>query len=173
MERVKIGCNHKKEPFWKFVVGVPLIYLPLFLTVPFIIIGILLVKTHLVMVGGMELKSYWKDFVPPWISHRYNAENQIVADESSRFYLTRTRWFWLFNCKLYCPLSVAAFRYMAYLVMLVENWWCPFNHAKKSEYAEASIDKSFWHAYPEETHKLHPDDRDNPIWNEESEIEKT
>lgn len=166
MQRVKIGCNHRAQPFWKFVVGVPLIYMPLFFTTPFVVVGIFLVKAHLTLVGGMDLKSYWRDFVPEWVSHRYTMRNQITGTDDSRFYLTKTRLFWIFNCKLYCPLSVASFRYMAYLVMIVENWWCPFNHGKKSDYSEGAIDQSFWHIYPEEVVKLSPEDRDNPIWNE-------
>jgi hypothetical protein len=51
--------------------------------------------------------------------------------------------------------------------MIVENWWCPFAHDKKPDYAEGAIDKSFWHLHKAERNKLHPDDLDNPIWNEE------
>jgi hypothetical protein len=60
---------------------------------------------------------------------------------------------------------VALFRYATYLVKIVENWWCPFNHGQKPEYAESAIDNSFWHVYPEELAKLHPEDRENPLWN--------
>jgi hypothetical protein len=52
---------------------------------------------------------------------------------------------------------------------IVENWWCPFAYNRKEEYAEGSIDKSFWHLYPQELEKLHPDDCKNPIWNENGE----
>jgi hypothetical protein len=58
---------------------------------------------------------------------------------------------------------------MAYLVMIVENWWCPFKHDRKEEYLEGAIDQSFWHVDPEDCEKLHPDDRHNPIWNEKDE----
>ncbi len=51
---------------------------------------------------------------------------------------------------------------------IVENRWCPFTHEKKSEYKDAAIDKSYWHLYEKERSKLHPDDRENPIWNEEA-----
>jgi hypothetical protein len=51
-------------------------------------------------------------------------------------------------------------------VKLVENWWCPFTHQTKETYKNASIDKSFWHIYPDEVKKLEPEDRDNPIWND-------
>jgi hypothetical protein len=50
----------------------------------------------------------------------------------------------------------------------VENWWCPFDHSCKREYAEGAIDRSFWHIYSHELGLLHPEDRDNPIWNEEA-----
>jgi hypothetical protein len=69
----------------------------------------------------------------------------------------------------YCPLSVALFRYAAYLVKIVENWWCPFAHNRKKDYVEGAIDKSFWHMFPEELEKLHPDDQKEPMWNEKEE----
>jgi len=53
--------------------------------------------------------------------------------------------------------------------MIVENWWCPFAHGKKPEYEQGAIDESFWHVDPEELVKLHPADRQNPIWNEKAE----
>jgi len=164
MERVRIGCNYVKQPFWKIVLGVPLIYLPIITTVPFVVIGVVLIKTHLRYVGGMEIKSYW-EFVPDWLSHRYGNNEQPTIN-ISRFHLAYYRFFWIFNCKLYCPLSVALFRYIAYLVKIVENWWCPFNHGQKRAYAEGAIDSSFWHVDPEELVKLHPDDRQNPLWND-------
>ncbi|WP_455216825.1 hypothetical protein, partial [Kaarinaea lacus] len=78
------------------------------------------------------------------------------------------RWYWIFNCKLYCPMSVALFCYTAYLVKIVENWWCPFDHDKKQEYAEGAIDKSYWHLNDKDMASLHPDDRSNIIWNEDA-----
>lgn len=167
MDRVRIGGNYVKQPFWKVVLGVPLIYLPIITTVPFVAIGVFLVKTHLKYVGGMEIKSYG-EFVPSWISHRYRNSEQ-PAINISRFHLAYYRFFWVFNCKLYCPLSVALFRYAAYLVMIVENWWCPFAHDRKPEYADGAVDRSFWHVDPAELEKLHPEDKKNPIWNDEGE----
>jgi hypothetical protein len=165
MYRVRIGRNYAKQPFWKVALGVPLIYLPIITTVPFVIIGVVLIKTHLKYVGGMGIKSYW-EFVPTWISHRYRNNEQPTINVS-RFHLAHYRFFWVLNCKLYCPLSVALFRYASYLVEIVENWWCPFGHDQKQEYEQAAIDKSFWHIYPEEQAKLHPGDEQNRIWNEE------
>jgi hypothetical protein len=167
MDRVTIGGNYVRQPFWKILLGVPLIYLPLITTVPFMIVGVVLVKTHLRYVGGMAIKPY-REFVPDWISHRYLNREQPVLN-IPWYQPAHYRWFWVFNCKLYCPLSVALFRYMAYLVMIVENWWCPFGHGRKRDYAEGAIDRSLWHLFPDEAAKLHPDDRENPIWNEEKE----
>ena len=146
-------------------VGIPLIYFPLITTTPFVLLGVLLVRTHLKYVGAMNIRSY-RDFVPAWISHRYSLDNQIIYSTGAAWYNMRAhRFYWIFNCKLYCPLSVALFRYAAYLVMIVENWWCPFVHDKKQEYAAGAIDKSFWHLHAQEQGRLHPEDRDNPIWN--------
>jgi hypothetical protein len=164
MDRVQIGGNYKRQPFWKVVLGVPLIYLPIICTVPFVIMGVFLIKTHLKYVGGMNIKSYW-DFVPEWVSHRYTNDRQPTIN-ITRFHVAHYRFFWVFNCKHYCPMSVALFRYAVYLVKIVEIWWCPFAHDQKPEYAEAAIDESFWHVFPEELEKLHPDDIKNPIWNE-------
>lgn len=172
MERVKIGCNFRTQPYWKLVFGVPLIYLPMVTTIPFVVIGALLVKTHLKFIGGTNIKPYW-DFVPSWISHRYRHESQITfTSKSSRINPARYKYYWIFNCKLYCPMSVALFRYTAYLVKIVENWWCPFDHDCKHEYAESAVDRSFWHVYSHELESLHPEDRENPVWNEDTENRK-
>jgi len=169
MERVTIGRRYENQPIWKRYLGVPLIYLPLLTTVPFVIVGVILVRLHLKYVGGMNIRSYWS-FVPVWISHRYQYQNQITYhSETTQFQFRAYRWYWIFNCKLYCPMSVALFRYIAYLVMIVENWWCPFHHDQKHEYAISAIDQSYWHIHAEECSKLHPEDRENPVWNDEAE----
>ena len=167
MHRVKIGSNYLTQPRWKVFIGVPLIYFPLLTTIPFVMLGVLLVRTHLVYIGGVNIRSYW-DFVPAWISHRYRHNDQIIYSTGAAWYNLRAhKFYWIFNCKLYCPLSVALFRYMAYLVMIVENWWCPFAHDKKPEYTKNTIDKSYWHLHATESARLHPDDLNNPIWNED------
>ena len=51
----------------------------------------------------------------------------------------------------------------------MEDWWCPFAHDRKDDFAEGAIDRSFWHDDPDETLKLHPDDKDNPLWIEQGE----
>ena len=58
MSRITIGKNYSSQPGWKVFIGVPLIYIPLLTTVPFILIGVFLVRTHLAYVGGMNIKSY-------------------------------------------------------------------------------------------------------------------
>lgn len=169
MDRVLIGKNYDNQPAWKRYVGVPLIYLPILTTVPFVLVGVLLIRFHLRYIGGMNIRTYWS-FVPSWISHRYRYANQITyQSETTRFQLRAYRWYWIFNCKVYCPMSVALFRYSAYLVMIVENWWCPFHHDKKAEYTPGAIDQSYWHIHDVEREKLHPDDRDNPVWNDPGE----
>jgi hypothetical protein len=170
-ERVHIGGNFDEIPHWRFLAGVPLIYVPILVGIVPMILCSFLVRAHLRMVGAGNLKSYWKDFVPSWISHRHTRKNQIVSDKFAAKYgalasITKSKLFWIFNCKLYCPLSIALLAYLLYLVKVVEQWWCPFRHDKKHTYADAPIDKSFWHANGD-VGLLHPDDRANPIWNEE------
>jgi hypothetical protein len=171
-ERVMIGCHFHQHPKWKFLAGVPLIYLPILVGILPLILCALLVRTHLTWVGGHRLQSYWKDFVPSWISHRYTLENQILPEKlferfGSLAWIAKSKLFWIFNCKLYCPLSVALLSYVLYLVKIVEQWWCPFGHDKKDRYADVPIDKSFWHAAGDER-LLHPDDRRNRSWNQDA-----
>jgi len=171
-ERLQIGCNFHKVPQWKLFAAVPLTYIPILVGVLPMIVSALLVRTHLTMVGGHELKSFWNDFVPSWVSHRYTRDTQIVSDKlldkyGTLAYLSKSKLFWIFNCKLYCPLSVALIAYLLYLVKVVEQWWCPFGHDKKHTYADVPIDKSFWHAVGDEV-LLHPDDRENPSWNQDA-----
>jgi hypothetical protein len=124
-------------------------------------------------VGAMNIRTY-RDFVPAWISHRYRYDNQIIYTTGAAWYnLRHRRFYWIFNCKLYCPLSVALFRYAAYLVMIVENWWCPFDHGRKADYTQGAIDRSYWHLNEDERVRLHPEDRDNPIWNEAGDRDRT
>ena len=134
-ERVRIGTNFVDQPLWKKLLGVPLIYLPIITTIPFVLVGVFLVTTHLRLVGGMNIRPY-RDFIPSWISHRYRWDNQITYSTDVSWYNLRAyRFFWIFNCKVYCPLSVGLFKYAHYLVKIVENWWCPFDHDQKQTYA--------------------------------------
>lgn len=161
---VEIGCNYRQRSKLRILVAIPLIYLPILTLVPFAAVSSLLVYWHLRLLGGKNIKTYF-DFVPAWVTHRYTHANQITMRGVVGAVWVHSKIFWLFNCKLYCPLSVALFSWLAYLVKLVENWWCPFHHEKKPAYADASIDRSFWHVEEEDAAKLHPDDRANPIWN--------
>lgn len=167
MDRVRIGEFFDPQPMWKVFIGVPLIYLPLIVSIPFVAVCVFLVKSHLRLMGAKNIRPY-RDFVPDWASHRYQYNNQIIYSTGATWHnLRHYRWYWIFNCKLYCPYSVGLFRYIAYLTKVVENWWCPFDHDKKSEYQEGAIDKSYWHLHEREKGRLDPVDRDNPIWNED------
>jgi hypothetical protein len=162
--RVEIGKNHQQQSVPMRGIGMLLIYLPL-LTFPFVIISAYLTYYHLRMMGATNLKK-WSDFIPDRASHRYTLKNQITMNASFKTSMAQSKLFWILNCTWYCPYSVALFEWHAYMVKLVENWWCPFTHEKKETYKNAMIDKSFWHLYPEDTSKLEKDDLDNPIWND-------
>lgn len=161
---ITIGKNYDKQPAWKVFIGIIFIYLPLFITLPFNILTAIFVYFHLKFVGGHNIKKY-TDFLPKWTSHRYNSSNQIVVDDTKLPAPRKFKWFWLFNCKMYCPMSIALFDYISYLVKIVENWWCPFYHNKISKYRGSAVDASYWHIDPERKSKLHPDDRKNTIYN--------
>ena len=168
MQRVKIGENFKTQPLWKVFIGVPLVYLPLIISVPFVALCVFLVKSHLRLMGAENIRPY-SDFVPDWVSHRYHHADQIIYSTGAKWHNLRAyRWYWIFNCNIYCPLSVALFRYISYLVKIVENWWCPFEHDQKCEYAEGAIDQSYWHLHEREKARLHPEDRENIVWNKDS-----
>lgn len=162
--RAEIGKYHKEVPVWKRAIGMVLVYLPI-VTLPFVFISAYLTYYHLILIGGQNIKKL-SDFLPERASHRYTMKNQITMDASFKTSLSQYKLFWILNCTWYCPVSVALMEWHAYLVKLVENWWCPFTHAKKEGYSNAKIDKSFWHIYPEDAVKLDKEDLDNPIWND-------
>jgi hypothetical protein len=166
--RVEIGAHHKNVSVPVRAVGIILVYLPLF-TLPFVIASAYFTYFHLRMVGAKNVKT-WSDFMPDRASHRYNLKNQITMDGSFGISPSQSKLFWILNCTAYCPYSVALFEWHAYLVKIVENWWCPFGHNRKDsgDYNEGAIDKSFWHIYPGDSVKLHQDDLNNPLWNQES-----
>ncbi len=164
--RVLIGRDHRKLSFVRRFFGVWLIYLPL-LTLPFVLLSAGISYLHLSMMGARNIKPL-SAFLPARRSFRYTLKNQITMQPGYPLSPTQSKLFWIFNCTWYCPVSVAVFEWHAYLVKLVENWWCPFHHDKKDTlYREAAIDQSFWHVYPEDIGKLAAEDRDNPIWNEQ------
>jgi hypothetical protein len=162
--RIEIGRSFTKISrarvfFGLFFVYAPIVFLPLFL------LSGLLVHIHLRLMGARNLKTL-RDFLPAWSSHRYAYKTQITMRDGPKLaFWIRSRAFWLFNCTWYCPVSVAVLEWNAYLVKAVENWWCPFHHSRKPNYDTSSLDLSFWHV-SENVRQLHPDDRDNAIWNQ-------
>ncbi|MBU2569511.1 MAG: hypothetical protein KJ725_05630 [Gammaproteobacteria bacterium] len=169
--RVAIGRNYRNVPVWKRAIGVPLIYLPI-LTLPFVFASAYLTYLHLRLIGAEDLKTL-SDFLPARSTHRYNLKNQITMDPTFKLSPSQSKLYWIFNCTWYCPLSVGLFEWHTYMVKIVENWWCPFGHEKKENYKDGAIDKSFWHIYQNDEDKLNPEDRVNPIWNDEVEKEKS
>ncbi len=163
-ERVEIGKNHRQVPVLQRAVGMVLVYSPI-LTLPFCFLSAYMTYWHLRLVGGKNIKTF-SDFLPDRNSHRYNLKNQITMTGAFKLSPVQSRLYWILNCTWYCPVSVALFEWHAYLVKLVENWWCPFGHEKKENYSNAKIDQSFWHIYPEELVNLDKEDKDNLIWNE-------
>lgn len=163
-ERVRIGEGFVRTSALRKFAGVPIIYLPIFL-LPFTLASALLTYLHLRVVGARNLRSYW-EFVPDRSSYRYTLKTQILASRRMGIDVwVRSRLFWIFNCTVYCPYSVGLLHWHTYLVHVVENFWCPFDHSRKATYADGAIDESFWHTHEDDKAKLHPDDRDNPIWN--------
>jgi hypothetical protein len=165
--RVEIGAHHQQVSVPVRAIGLIFVYLPI-LTLPFVITSAYLTYWHLRMVGAKNVKR-WQDFMPVRATHRYELKNQITMDGSFGLSLAQSKLYWILNCTWYCPLSVALFEWHAYLVKVVENWWCPFGHNKKDDgkYDEGAIDKSFWHIYPDEAAKLHEADLKNPLWNKD------
>ena len=161
--RLVIGEPYRAVPrvrvfFGLFFVCAPVVFLPLF------VISALLVYTHLRLMGAQNLKTL-RDFLPEWKSHRYSYKTQItVQDGPWLAFWGRARAFWIINCTLYCPVSVAVLEWHSYLIKAVENWWCPFHHSKKPTYASSPLDCSYWHV-SRDVEQLHPSDRQNPIWN--------
>lgn len=164
-DRVIIGTNHQKKSVLSRTIGLIFIYLPI-LTLPFVITSALLTYYSLKLCGAENIKK-WRDFVPDRASHRYNLKNQITMEGSFKLSFAQSKLYWIVNCTMYCPYSVALFEWHAYLVKVVENWWCPFTHAKKENYKNGSIDRSFWHIYPEDQAKMHEEDINNPIFTDQ------
>jgi hypothetical protein len=138
----------KKRNSVVFQLGKILVSLMLTLCLPFVIFSALITVLHLKMAGATNMKAY-RSFLP---------ENKTFSSAKT---------FWATNYSRLLVFSTALFDWHAYLVKLVENWWCPFHHNRKEpHYRAGAINQSFWHLYPEDFKKLDPDDRDNPIWNE-------
>lgn len=164
-DRVQIGTRHTQMSVLSRTIGLILVYLPL-LTLPFVITSAYLTYYSLIFCGAKNLKK-WGDFIPEKSSHRYTMKEQIKMQGSFKLSFAQSKLYWILNCTLYCPYSVALMEWHAYLVKVVENWWCPFAHANKENYKNAAIDRSFWHIYPHEIVKLHKEDQHNPIFTDE------
>ncbi len=167
--RAEIGKNHKEMSVLRRTIGLFFVYAPI-VTLPFVFASAYMTYFHLWLIGGKNIKKF-SDFMPDRSSHRYTMKNQITMDGTFKLSLAQSKLYWILNCTWYCPVSVAVFEWHAYMVKIVENWWCPFTHSKKEGYANAKIDKSFWHIYEEDVVKLEETDRDNPIWNVDVEKE--
>lgn len=161
-DRINIGRNHRQKSVLSRTIGLIFVYLPI-LTLPFVIASAYLTYYSMVFSGASNLKK-WQDFIPKRSSHRYRLKDQIKMQGSFKLSLAQFKLYWIANCTIYCPYSVALMEWHAYLVKAVENWWCPFTHSQKENYKNASIDRSFWHIYPDEMAKLTPKDRENPIF---------
>lgn len=166
-QRISIGARFYELPAWRRYLGALLIYLPLFLSLPFVLLGALILYAHLRMLGAQNLKRY-SDFLPKPSSFRYSTlKDQITFNFDQTAPWASLKAFWQFNCNLYCPLSVGLYEWSTYLVKTVENFWCPFFHERKEAYRSSSIDRSYWHIHTENREKLHPEDRDCDIWNDQ------
>lgn len=167
-QRTTIGKRFYSLPAWRRYVGSFLIYLPLVVSLPFVTIGAWVLYAHLRVLGAKDLKRY-SDFLPDWSTHRYSKlSDQIAFKMDYTAPWASMKAFWMFNCNLYCPLSVGIYEWSTYLVKTVENFWCPFYHNRKETYVDSAIDQSYWHIREENRAQLTPDDRDCVIWNEDS-----
>jgi len=169
-ETIAISGNYGLLSVPKKAFAVVFIYLPILL-MPIVVLMALLAYTHLRLLGATNLRRY-REFLPEKGSHRYNLKTQILPRTHFSAVYARTRLYWILNCTMYCPHSVALFEYLSYLTKATENWWCPFAHSKKSTYASARIDGSYWHS-TDNMNDLHPDDRSNPLWSVESDEDRS
>lgn len=165
-DRVFIANDFKHASLWYRLTTVSLIYLPIF-SWPFVLASAWITYLHLRMLGAKNIRPL-SSFLPDRKSHRYDMKTQITMQPKSMLNPVRAKTFWVANCTWYCPYSVGLFEWHSYLVKVVENWWCPFQHDRKdAHYKSGAINQSFWHIYPEAVVKLHPKDYQNPIWNKD------
>lgn len=162
-DRTVIAREYEDVAEVRVFFGMGLIYVPA-VFLPLLLLAAALVYLHLRTMGAKNVRNLGS-FLPDRRSHRYAYKTQIVSRRAPKLaFWTRTRLFWTVNCTWYCPFSVGVLEWTLYLVKMVENWWCPFGHAQKAQYAPAAIDASYWHTR-HDLGQLHPEDRDNPIWN--------
>ncbi len=181
METLK-NCNEKStERDWgagmqvidtKKIISLPfhlgnlLASLLLTLCMPFVIFSAMMTVLHLKMAGASNMRVY-RSFLPDYKPFPYELKNPVTMVPGAWFSRIPITTYWVAKYARFLVYSTALFNWHAYLVKLVENWWCPFHHNRKDpHYRIGAINQSFWHLYPEDFIKLAPDDRDNPIWNE-------
>lgn len=169
-ESIAIRGNYGVMSVPKKAFAVMFIYLPILL-MPVVILVALLAYTHLRLLGATNLRRY-RDFLPEKGSHRYDLKSQILPRTHFTAVYAKTRLYWILNCTMYCPHSVALFEWLSYLTKATENWWCPFAHSKKPTYAPARLDGSYWHSTDNED-RLHPEDRTNPLWSARSDEDRS
>lgn len=158
--------DSQKRKSVAYRLGNVLLPLLLLLCLPFVIFSAMMTVLHLKMAGATNMRAY-RSFLPDnkMFSFGYNSSVNLMP--GVWFSCIPNTTFWVANYTNFLALSTALFNWHAYLVKLVENWWCPFHHNRKDpHYRIGAINQSFWHLYPEDLIKLAPDDRDNPIWNE-------
>jgi hypothetical protein len=147
-------------------IGNGFLSLLLLLFLPFVIFSAMMTVMHLKMAGATNMRVY-RSFLPDGNSFPYELKNPVTMVPGAWFSRIANTTFWVAKYSRFLGYSTALFDWHAYLVKLVENWWCPFHHNRKDpHYRVGAINQSFWHLYPEDLMKLAPDDRDNPIWNE-------
>lgn len=161
-QRISIYAQYEKLSPLRVFVGLLFVYGPA-VFLPFILIPAYMIFLHLKLMGAKNIRSL-SSFLPDPKTHRYSYKTQIVKQRAPKIaFWVRLRIYWIFNCKWYCPFSVATLEWFTYLVKAVENFWCPFYHSKVSTYSIAAIDSSYWHDSID-IKQLNPEDRDNPIW---------
>jgi hypothetical protein len=158
--------DSQKEQSLAYHLGNVLLSLLLLLCLPFVIFSAMMTVLHLKMAGATNMRLY-RSFLPDSKSFSYELKNPVTMVPGAWFSPSGNSTFWVVKSSRFLTYSTALFDWHAYLVKLVENWWCPFHHNRKEpHYRVGAINQSFWHLYPEDLIKLAPDDRDNPIWNE-------
>ena len=110
--RIHIGQGFRDASPVRTFFGLFFVYAPVFV-LPFVLLGGCLVYIHLKIMGATNLKTL-RDFLPDWKSHRYQYKTQIVKEDVYPYaFWARLRAYWIFNCSIYCPLSVAILEWTA------------------------------------------------------------
>ena len=97
-----------------------------------------------------------------YVHLRLLGSNKSLKNLSSYFLISRQKYKLPLMKGWYCLLTICLLEWCCYLVKVVEVWWCPFHHSHKQNYVP--IHNSFWHIDKEDRDKMHPDDRNNPMF---------